>query len=76
MNDHMQLRLSELRKEFESGQQLLGDLSARQQNVQQTLLRIGGAIQVLEELLFAGSPPNDQHTTCVEPPHETQVAVG
>lgn len=75
MNDHVQLRLSELRKEFESGQQLLGDLSVRQQNVQQTLLRIGGAIQVLEELLIAASP-KDQHTTSVELPHETQVAVG
>jgi hypothetical protein len=75
MNNHVQLRLAELRKEFEAGQQLLGDLSVRQQNVQQTLLRIGGAIQVLEELLTAESP-NDQYTTSVELPRETQVAVG
>ena len=75
MNEHMQLRLSELRKEFEAGQQLLDDLSIRQQNVQRTLLRIGGAIQVLEELLTAESS-NGQHTKSVEPPHEAHVAVG
>jgi hypothetical protein len=44
-------RLSELKREFESGQKLLRELEAKQVEVRDTLLRIGGAIQVLEELL-------------------------
>lgn len=44
-------RLGELKREFESGQKLLRELEAKQVEVRDTLLRIGGAIQVLEELL-------------------------
>ena len=51
MRDQMEQRLSELRKELMAGQQLLNDLSGKQQNVQRMLFRISGAIQVLEELL-------------------------
>lgn len=51
MRADIERRLSELRKELVAGQQLLNDLANRQQNVQRTLLRIGGAIQVLEELV-------------------------
>lgn len=46
-------RLSQLKSEFESGQKVLRELEARQQDVRDTLLRIGGAIQVIEELLKA-----------------------
>ncbi len=51
MRDHLNERLQQLRSEFESGQKVLRDLEARQQEVRDTLLRIGGAIQVLEEVL-------------------------
>jgi predicted nuclease with TOPRIM domain len=44
-------RLEALKTEFEAGQQLLAELEAKQANVRETLLRISGAIQVLEELL-------------------------
>ena len=49
-------RLAELRKEHEAGRRMLADLQARQLELQETLLRIGGAVQVLEELLGPDRP--------------------
>ena len=51
MKERLEQRLRELRKEFESGQRMLADLENQRANLQQTILRISGAIQVLEELL-------------------------
>jgi len=47
----MEQRLEELRKEYQNGLQQLALLDRRRQEVNRTLLRISGAIQVLEELL-------------------------
>ena len=60
MRDQLSERLTQLKSEFESGQKVLRDLEVRQQDVRDTLLRIGGAIQVLEEKLKSeggASPP-------------------
>ncbi len=54
MQEQLQQRLLDLKREYESGQQMLADLERRQNELQQTLLRISGAIQVLEELLAQG----------------------
>lgn len=51
MREQLTQRLQQLHQEYESGQQMLADLQAQQTNLQQTLLRISGAIQVLQELL-------------------------
>ena len=51
MKQQLQQRLAELKTEFESGQKVLSELEAKQANLQNTLLRIQGAIQVLEEEL-------------------------
>ncbi len=51
MKEQLSSRLAELKAEYESGQKMLADLERRQLELQQTLLRISGAIQVLEELL-------------------------
>lgn len=51
MKEKLQKRLQELRAEFESGQKALADLEVKQMNLRNTLLRISGAIQVLEEEL-------------------------
>lgn len=58
MRIRMEQRLTELKTEFESGQQMLAEFEAKQANLRETLLRISGAIQVLEELLdTAGTSP-------------------
>lgn len=51
MKQQLEQRLKELKAEFESGQKMLTDLEAKQANMRNTLLRISGAIQVLEEEL-------------------------
>jgi hypothetical protein len=58
MHNHVAARLDSLRKEYETGQGMLADLEGRALDLRQTLLRIAGAIQVLEELLAEtdGSP--------------------
>lgn len=51
MKQQLEQRLKELKAEFESGQKMLADLESKQANLRDTLLRISGAIQVLEEVL-------------------------
>ncbi|MCZ7382180.1 MAG: hypothetical protein O8C64_11510 [Candidatus Methanoperedens sp.] len=51
MKQQLEQRLKELRAEFDSGQRNLGELEIKQANLRNTLLRISGAIQVLEEEL-------------------------
>lgn len=51
MKERLEERLKALKTEFEAGQEMLADLESKQVNLQQTMLRISGAIQVLEELL-------------------------
>jgi len=51
MREQLELRLKELTAEFEAGQQMLAELDAKRADLQQTLLRIDGAVQVLAELL-------------------------
>jgi predicted nuclease with TOPRIM domain len=57
MREQLEQRLRELKAEFESGQKMLADLEAKAANLRETLLRISGAIQVLEEELAGASPP-------------------
>jgi hypothetical protein len=51
MRDRLEQRVKELRLEYEAGQKVLAELEARQAHIRETLLRISGAIQVLEEEL-------------------------
>ena len=51
MKEQLEQRLKDLKAEFESGQKMLADLEAREANLRETLMRISGAIQVLEEML-------------------------
>ncbi|WNZ08057.1 hypothetical protein [Streptomyces sp. 11x1] len=53
MRAEIEKRVSELETEFAEGKRMLAELEARQTDVQQTLLRISGALQVLNELLAA-----------------------
>lgn len=58
MKQQLEQRLKELRSEFESGQRTLAELETKQMNLRNTLLRISGAIQVLEEELAKDSKPD------------------
>lgn len=51
MKDRIENRLQELKEEFENGQKMMTDLQNRQASLNETLVRISGAIQVLEEEL-------------------------
>jgi chromosome segregation ATPase len=52
----LERRLDALRAELDAGRRMLADLQARQAEVQDTVLRIAGAIQVLEEELGRDAP--------------------
>jgi hypothetical protein len=67
MQDHqLQNRLATLKKEFEAGQIRLRELEAELIHVRETMLRISGAIQVLEELADKSDPgPVAAETTTV-----------
>jgi prefoldin subunit 5 len=47
----MEKRLTELREQLETGQQQLALLDRQRAELRDTVLRISGAVQVLEELL-------------------------
>ena len=51
MKEKLQQRLQQLKAEYEAGQKVMAELEAKQANLRDTLLRISGAIQVLEEAL-------------------------
>ncbi len=51
MEDKLRQRLADLRQELSRGEQLLQDLRGQEADLQQKMLRISGAIQVLEEML-------------------------
>lgn len=59
MHKNIQNRLQQLRTEYQSGQQMLQELREKQANTEQTMLRIAGAIQVLEELLAEEQAPKE-----------------
>jgi chromosome segregation ATPase len=59
MKTQLEQRLKELKNEFQAGQKMLAELQAKETNLRETLLRITGAIQVLEEEL--GRTENAEH---------------
>jgi predicted nuclease with TOPRIM domain len=67
MREQLTQRLGELKAEYETGPKMLAELEAKQANLQQTLLRISGAIQVLEEILSTESPVMTNEAAPLEP---------
>lgn len=51
MREKIEARLGELREELEVGRGMMAELDARRSNLHESMLRIGGAVQALEELL-------------------------
>ena len=80
MKQQLENRLKELRSEFESGQKALADLEHQQANLRNSLLRISGAIQVLEEELAKEGgqentvQPGDRIGEVHKPEQETEVS--
>jgi hypothetical protein len=59
-NLEMNERLEELRRELAKGQQEMARLDRERQKLHDTMLRISGAIQVIEELLAQQAPASPQ----------------
>ena len=59
MKEQLQKRLQQLKTEYESGQKVLAELETKKTNLRETLLRIAGAIQVLEEELAQSEQENN-----------------
>jgi hypothetical protein len=55
LQEQLRTRLEVLRQEFEKGQVELHKLETQQTHLRETMLRISGAIQVLEEVLAESS---------------------
>jgi hypothetical protein len=53
MRERLTKRLAELRSELEEGKKMTADLDAKRANLQEAMLRISGAIQLIEEVLSA-----------------------
>lgn len=62
MKEQLEKRLAQLKVEFESGQKAMTDLDAKQANLRDTLLRISGAIQILEEELSKVQREDDNNS--------------
>lgn len=57
LRERLTRRLEELRAEHAKGEEAIRSLDAQRQATCETMLRIAGAIQVLQEELVAGEPP-------------------
>ncbi len=70
MKTELETRLEELKQEYEKGQQRLMNLDQERNNLNNIVLRISGAIHVLEELLKEqqneNSIPKSKHTKHAE----------
>ncbi len=53
MKKQLENRIAELKSEFEAGQKMIAEMDSKRKELEATMLRISGAIQVLEELLQA-----------------------
>jgi len=59
MQQQIQSRIAVLKSEFETGQAKLQELEMQQSRIREPLLRISGAIQVLEEMLASNKPDGE-----------------
>ena len=68
MKEDMENKLKALTAEFKAGQEMLAELDTRRSNIQMTLTRISGAIQVLRELLQQENSENQGTETASKTP--------
>lgn len=75
MKEHISKRLEQLRVECRKGQERLVQLEQETSSVNSSMLRISGAIQILEELL-AQDPSSTPCTDIQEPVIEGPATAG
>jgi predicted nuclease with TOPRIM domain len=63
MRSEISARLKELKEEYKKGQERLMALEQETTNLSKTMLRISGAIQVLEELIGESAAVNSNEVT-------------
>jgi predicted nuclease with TOPRIM domain len=66
METRLRLRLEQLRAEYEKGRKTLEDLEAQAANVRATMLRISGAVQVLQEELGEAADSKESRPLAAE----------
>jgi len=71
MREQIEVRLEELKKEFEIGQARMEETERQQAILRETLLRISGAIQVLEEMIA----PTESAASKAEQPASIEMAL-
>jgi hypothetical protein len=76
MRGRLEQRLQQLETEFDAGQQMLADLQQKRASLEQTLLRISGAIQVLEELLAVEQAPDNSVAPIASMPEDHGAVAG
>ena len=70
MKERLEERLATLKAEFESGQGMLAELEAKQAHLKESMLRISGAVQVLEEELAEEARASSAQNGQAEPEAE------
>jgi hypothetical protein len=78
MREHVQARLAALKAEWATGQAKLRELELQQLRLREVLLRIRGAVQVLEELLGPSKPETPAmqgESTATEPAPPPEVGL-
>lgn len=75
MRERLEQRLSELRSELDAGQKMANQLDAKRADLEVTMLRIAGAIQVMEEMLHV-EPAAELHTVAVSAALDNGPAAG
>ena len=71
MREQIQARLELLKQEFETGQAELRKVEAQRTYLHETMLRISGAIQALEELLAEEQPAEHDGAVSDQERHAT-----
>lgn len=74
MKEQLEERLRELKADFETGQQQLAELEGKQTELRQTMLRISGAVQVLEEELARSTQTGDGEEESTDSDSEPEAA--
>lgn len=68
MRERLEQRLAELQNELSAGQKMQTELDEKRAQLQATMLRIAGAIQVIEEVLHAEPAPALESSSTPSPP--------